>query len=145
MTEKALYPNNLRFDLSADQIKALGEEIQAKSQAHLDLIAATQDPTWETILQLSDESAIFGSGFSNCYFPSYVSADKNIRDASSETYTKLEAYAIEKSFRHDVYSVVQRYAQKHDASKFNAEENRFLEKVLEAYERKLLRVSLRIW
>lgn len=70
------YPNALRFDLSSEQIVELGEKIIAESKDTLNAIAAVEHPTWDTILQISDESAVFSSSFSNCYFPAYVSTDK---------------------------------------------------------------------
>jgi Zn-dependent oligopeptidase len=66
---------------------------------------------------------------------SYKAYSSSIRDVSSEAFTKLEAYQIEKYFRHDVYSVVKHYAEKHDSAGHTPEENRFLEKVMESFKR----------
>jgi len=84
---------------------------------------------------LADEEAQFAIQLSNCFFPSNVSTDKSIRDVSTAANRDLEAYQIEKQFREDVYQVVKQYSTTHDPSKFTPEENRYLVKTLEAYDR----------
>lgn len=75
MTDK-VYPNALRFDLGPTEIVELGQKIIEESKQTLDVLAKTEDPTWDTILLLNDEASVFASEFSNCYFPSNVSPDK---------------------------------------------------------------------
>jgi Zn-dependent oligopeptidase len=150
------YPNSLRFDLSPDEIRKSADTIIASSRARLDAIVASVDALMSeqsavflnTPMQaLSEEDFEFGVASSNAYFPSQVSADKAIRDASTEANQKLEAYSVEKELRHDVYVAVKRYVNHLDSmakrangsgtweSLFSTEEVFFTRKILQGFER----------
>eukprot|EP01122_Echinamoeba_exundans_P003129 TRINITY_DN1327_c0_g1_i4.p1 TRINITY_DN1327_c0_g1~~TRINITY_DN1327_c0_g1_i4.p1 ORF type:complete len:695 (-),score=120.32 TRINITY_DN1327_c0_g1_i4:47-2131(-) len=155
---KTQYPNNLRFDLTPEEIRNSADTTIAASKARLDAVVASvgvlvtqklQRPQFaETPMQaLSDEDFEFGVASSNAYFPSQVSADKSIRDASTEANQKLEAYSVEKELRHDVYLAVKRYVEHLDSiaksenasasweSLFSTEEVFFTKKILQGFER----------
>lgn len=159
------YPNSLRFDLTPEQLKDSASTIIDASKARLDAIAKSVDglivkhttasvPFGETPMQaLSDEDFQFGLASSNAYFPSQVSADKSVRDASTEVNQKLEAYSVEKDLRQDVYQAVKRYvthltglAEKQRAGStwadlFSTEEVYFTKKILQSFERNGLHLA----
>ena len=70
-------PNKLCFDLSAEDIAKLADQLIEQSKKRLDQIAAVTDPTWANCIQaLADEEAEFATLSSMCTFPSQVSALK---------------------------------------------------------------------
>jgi len=125
----------LRFDLSAKDIEALAQTIIKESKETLDLIAKECHHAWSTIEKIAAEEAIFEVSGSNCGFPSQMSTDKSIRDASTEARKVLDAYQIEKNFREDIYQIVKKYSALHHTSEHTPEENRYLTKLLETFDR----------
>lgn len=137
MTSKA-YPNSLRFDLSADQIKDLAEQIIHKSRSTLDTLGSkvAEFPTWDNTVQpFLNEYQSFFSEYSNCYFMGYVSDNKEIRDASVEANKMLDAYSIEKSTRKDMYLMIKNYVEKNPNEVLDDEQKYVLKKILKEFER----------
>jgi thimet oligopeptidase len=127
------YPNQLRFDLSAEEITAWPAKIIEASKKALDEIASTLSaPTWEkTIQTLLDEDAAYGTSVANCTFFSHVHTEKPIRDASTDAEVVLDKYSIEKSQRYDVYLAVKAYVE-HQMSKdaLNTEQKYAMEQIM---------------
>lgn len=112
-TSEKVYPNSLRFDLTAEEIAALPEKIIARSKASLDEIAATvASPSWSATMQkIFDEDAEFTSTAANCTFFGHVHEDKAVRDASTDAELVLDKYSIERAQRYDVYLAVKAYVE----------------------------------
>lgn len=137
MTTKT-YPNSLRFDLSAQEITSLADQIIETSRTTLDNLVNLEidQPTWDNTVQpFLNEYQSFFAQYSNCYFVGYVSADKEIRDASVEANKKLEAYSIEKNSRKDVYLKIKAYPEKNPNESLDNEQKYVLKKILKDFER----------
>eukprot|EP01116_Phalansterium_solitarium_P020301 TRINITY_DN5937_c0_g1_i1.p1 TRINITY_DN5937_c0_g1~~TRINITY_DN5937_c0_g1_i1.p1 ORF type:complete len:776 (+),score=281.64 TRINITY_DN5937_c0_g1_i1:314-2329(+) len=135
-----VYPNRLRFDFSAEEIKTKTAEAIASSKKTLDDIAAipTEQRTFEnTIRALALEESELATLSSSLYFPSYVSSSKDVRDAANEATQALEAYDVEKDTREDLYQAVLGFKQRNpeQAAALQGEDKRFLDKVLLDFER----------
>jgi Zn-dependent oligopeptidase len=150
----------LRFDLTTATLETETTRIMEESKNLLDKIVkdtastianlkSAADVKFEDspLQALADEDAFFTTQFSNCYFPSQVSADAQLREASVAANQKLEAYSIEKDLRADVYKAVKDYldhvsslANAREANQtyknlFNTEQNYFIYKVMLNFER----------
>jgi len=139
------YPNELRWDLSVEAIQKKTAEIMEQSKKTLDEIAAipAKDRTFRnTIHALDTESGVFTTECSSCTFPAHVSPSKEIRDVANDSSKKLSAYEVQKSTREDLYLAILDCKKNciNDAS-LTAEDQRLLDKTLEAFERNGLGLS----
>lgn len=132
------YPNNLRFDLTAEEISAWPQKIIESSKKALDAIAKTSETgaTWQATIQpLMDEDAEFSRLSANCGFFAHVHADKTIRDASTEAEIALDKYSIEKWQRYDVYLAVKAYVEKQMPNdQLNAEQKYAIDQLMRDFK-----------
>lgn len=102
-----------RWDLTPEEIAALADAYIEDATATYDAVAAagsTRDgepPSWNSVCAPMCVEDIVGSIVdSTCTFPTHVSADKLIRDASNEAEQKLRAFQVETASRHDVFQAL---------------------------------------
>lgn len=127
---------HLDWTLGAENIVSLAEELIQHSRAVYDKIAATKaQPSWEaTVAPATYDDIYFHVVQSICTFPQHVSADKAVRDASTQADEKLSAYQVEVSCRYDVFQAVQAFAD--TKPQLGPEESRYVEKCLRGFRRK---------
>lgn len=140
----AAHPLKLRWDLTADQISALAAALVAQRKAKCDAVAAAHAAakaggpqlTWESIVQPLDEADVeCGILGQVAAFPREVSADKAIRDASTEAETQLKAHEVEADARQDVFEAVSAYAETAEGQGLTGERRRYLEHKLRDFRR----------
>lgn len=137
---KKAYPNRLRFDLGVNEITELGNQLMVNIKTALDNVVKipSKERTFEnTVRALAYIDGDYNSDWSCVYFPAHVSADKGIRDASTEMTKKLEAFNIEQELREDVYKAVLDYVQNNpeQVARLGPQEKRLLDKTIQGYER----------
>lgn len=132
-----------QFTLSAQAITELADKIIAEWKSTQDAIAAVTDNTYaNTLLAYANGENKFNNTSPMCTFPMEVSTDKEIREASSAASKKLEAFGIESNAREDVYNALVRYQKSlTSGEKLEPETERYLNKVLETFERAGLKLS----
>ncbi|KAJ3222122.1 hypothetical protein HDU81_010135 [Chytriomyces hyalinus] len=124
----------LTLNLPVDAITDLVEEVIARSKEINDKVAAAKGYTFEnTIKLLGDEDRTLQPLVSSFDFPSHVSADKAVRDASSAADTKWSAFCVETSMRKDVFLAVQKYAAKKEA--LDVDDQRLLDRIIRDFKR----------
>mmetsp|Transcript_18920 Transcript_18920/g.40817 ORF Transcript_18920/g.40817 Transcript_18920/m.40817 type:complete len:718 (-) Transcript_18920:432-2585(-) len=137
----ACTPVKLRWDLSVQEVEALGSALIKRCNTLLDnAVSAHTDSaqavTWAGVMQpLVEADAEFGVVESVCTFPGHVSADKAVRDACTAADTRLSAYAIESSARKDVYEAVLAFSETAEAKNLTGEKARCVQKKLLAFRR----------
>lgn len=130
--------NELRFDLTPQEIKAKAEEYKGSIQALLDGIASLKDGehTFEnTVKRISDFDGDHAGLETAIDFPQYVSTDKEIREASCTASTMLQDFGVECSMRLDVYQSLQKFASTADLNKLTPTEQRLVKHTLRDFER----------
>eukprot|EP01110_Echinostelium_bisporum_P008884 TRINITY_DN3178_c0_g1_i1.p1 TRINITY_DN3178_c0_g1~~TRINITY_DN3178_c0_g1_i1.p1 ORF type:complete len:193 (+),score=44.81 TRINITY_DN3178_c0_g1_i1:24-602(+) len=128
--------NRLRFDLDANEIKKLSEEVMSKVKSTYDTIAniGSGSHTFDnTIKPIAEMEADVYTQSSNLTFPAHTSTDKQIRDASSDAEKAFSAFSIEQTMREDVYKSVLKYTEKKE--KLDAQQTRLLERVVRDFKR----------
>jgi len=129
------YLNELRI-LGAEEIKTLANTLIENSRRVQDAIAAVRDGehTFENTLKaLADDQAIMATQGTNCSFPSYVSPNKEIRDASTDANVQLETFQIESEMREDVYHAILKFRDTKPT--LDPQAQRLLDKTIEDFER----------
>jgi thimet oligopeptidase len=99
----------LNFNLTPEELIKLGDEIIRRSREVHDRVAALPDDkcNFDTVIRPLAELENWSSGEENvATFLQYVSSNKEVRDASTETDKKLQEFAIESSMRVDLYERV---------------------------------------
>eukprot|EP00484_Ammonia_sp_Unknown_P000349 CAMPEP_0197022348 /NCGR_PEP_ID=MMETSP1384-20130603/3264_1 /TAXON_ID=29189 /ORGANISM="Ammonia sp." /LENGTH=798 /DNA_ID=CAMNT_0042450381 /DNA_START=101 /DNA_END=2497 /DNA_ORIENTATION=+ len=134
------YAGSVRFDLSAEAIKALVAEIEQETDAVMDGIAALDENdvnTNNTLLPLIQLGQRLSGVENSVCFLQNVSPSKEIRDASNEAEKELNKHAVEVSMRKDVYHKIKAYSEKckESIAGLDAEWRRFLEFTLRDYRR----------
>jgi len=101
------------WDLTPEEITALADAYIGHAKAGFDAVAVAgaadsgQPASWNSICAPLCADDIVGSIVdSTCTFPSHVSADKAVRDASNEAEKKLRAFQVETASRHDVFQAM---------------------------------------
>jgi Zn-dependent oligopeptidase len=122
--------------LSASEIPIYIAETINNSRKRQDNVASIENPTFENTVQvLADDEAKRESEQYACCFPSQVSPDLSIRNASTEADKKYEEFKIESSMREDVYRTLLRYKKNGDIQTRDQGSRRLLDKMLETFER----------
>jgi len=96
----------LDFSVSPDQILERTKAAINKATGELDIIGALrpEECTVETVIQaMAKSEAEFSISTTGLTFLSYSSTSKEIRDASREAEQLIDAFAIEKGMREDLY------------------------------------------
>ncbi|KAJ3081939.1 hypothetical protein HK102_002022 [Quaeritorhiza haematococci] len=104
------YQSKIRFDLDAQGIKSLTDEIIAKQKKVNDGIAALSpsECTFDTVIRPMGELENWATTLGgSCQFLQYVSTNKEIRDASAEAHQKLTDFDIEQGMREDLFRAVE--------------------------------------
>jgi len=102
-----------KWTLSCEEIKSGVEELVKNTRKHYDAIAALKGDQISTALAKITEADRFYDSQCNLYdFPSQVSADKAIRDASVEAEKVLSEFSVEMGARKDVFDVMCEYNSK---------------------------------
>eukprot|EP00656_Telonema_subtile_P057628 TRINITY_DN9523_c0_g1_i5.p1 TRINITY_DN9523_c0_g1~~TRINITY_DN9523_c0_g1_i5.p1 ORF type:complete len:132 (-),score=36.45 TRINITY_DN9523_c0_g1_i5:61-456(-) len=100
-------PNRLKWDLSAAQILELADATIVRGRAVYDQVAAVTEATFANTLQvIADYDSYAEVLGSMCTFPKDTSADKEIREASTEATNLINKACVECSMRFDVYEAV---------------------------------------
>jgi len=126
--------NDLKFDLTPEEIAKLTEECIEYSKKVQDEVANEKQPNFENVVKkLEDLNAFLGPIENSLTFMQHVSTDKLQRDASSESEKKLDAFIIESNLREDVYANVVKVRDLKE--NLDSVDKKLLEKTLQDYER----------
>jgi len=139
--------------LGVKEIQGLTDQLIEQTKKEFDAIVAipAADRTFaNTVLAIHDAEARWSTLSNNCTFPSYVSTDKEIREAryacillvflvwlivvSSAANEKLEAVSVEQYTREDIYRALQEADAKF-GSTLQPLEHRLLKKIMREFER----------
>jgi len=134
-------PIRLRWNLSAQQLLDLTNHTIEKSRAVYDAVAqSVTSPSWEATMQPMINDEILTSVLESvATFPQHVSANKEIRDASTKCEELLSAFGVETGSRLDLYQAIQAYASKNDV--LDHEKQRYLARTLRDFKRKGLHLD----
>lgn len=127
----------LNWELSASEIKDLGDDIIQRWRALDDSIAsqapneATFASTFGCMIDLGMELDPIENSIT---FPKNVSTDDSIREAAKSAEKALAAFGVESGMRRDVYLVLKSVSTRLGKDIMGSEEHRYVEKTLIAYE-----------
>lgn len=140
------FDNVLRFDLTPEQIKELSAEIIRAQQRVLDGVAALKEGwTWNNTLGAMEDIDCLTESFSSMVdFPGHVSADKTVRDASSDASKELQQFGIAAQMRVDVYESVLAFSKTEEAAQLQGERKRLLEHTLRNLRRNGLHLDAQL-
>ena len=129
-------PVRLSWDIPAQNIIPLANALIHRSKLVLDAALGTSKITWNSIIapQIKAE-AEFSTLENMLTFPSHVSPDKEVRDASREADKLLSAFLVEASSRKDMYDLFVTYSRTEDAKSLEGEEKRYLERRIRDFRR----------
>ncbi|KAG5421917.1 PRD1 [Candida metapsilosis] len=123
-----------QWNQTPQEVLQLAKEYATKEKSLFDTVASIEDPTVENVLnpftKFYDESA-FPIGQLSFY--QHVSADKALRDASTEAEQIIDQSSIEQWSRSDVYSVLKSLKEK--KPDLDPESQRYLDKTVLEFER----------
>lgn len=125
----------LDFSVSPDQILQKTKAAISKATEELDKIGALrpEECTVEAVIQaMAKSEAEFSVSTTGLTFLSYSSTSKAIRDASREAEQLIDAFAIEKGMREDLYKAFKAVKLPSDV---DGETTRFLEKTLKGFRK----------
>jgi len=135
---KPRYHNKHRWDLSPAGVKALAEEVIARTKAVLDAVASVPEGkhSWDTVMApLAEVSGSLAPLWNTAEFVAHVSPDPEVREASTEADQMLSAFRVEVGMREDVYKAVAAYAETEEAKKLTGEKKRLVERMLRDFKR----------
>ena len=132
------------WHISADDIKASCDAIQAESKAVLDTIAGALPSggkaacSWDAVISpLVTMDRDLEPRVSSLTFLKDVATGKEVRDASTAACAALSAYEVAAGMRVDVFQSVDAFASSPDnLAGFDAESKRFVEHVMRDYRRR---------
>ncbi|KAK6454064.1 oligopeptidase [Scheffersomyces xylosifermentans] len=122
---------------TAEQVGKIAEELIKEEKDTYDHIATVENPTLDNVLKpyvrLQHKNYLLENQVT---FYQYVSANKELRDASTKAEEAMEQASIEQSLRVDVFKV---FSKLHDTIKddvsIDAETKRLVDKVVKYYKR----------
>jgi len=138
----ANYPNLLRFDLNAKEIESTSDGVIQKVKDRLQHLVSIEKDNRNfenTFAEFAEMEGYYSPQISSCYFPSYVSSSKELRDAATAANKKIDMFFIDVYTREDVYRALvecKENLQKSGVfSKMRAIDLRLIEKTIEEFER----------
>lgn len=130
------YQNPLRFDLNAKSIEGLVDEIKNRITSVVDAIVRVPDGQHNvenTLLPLAEASQVCSSIKTCANFMAHVSADPEIRNASSAADEKLSAFDVELNMREDLYKAV--VDLRKNEPNLQGEHKRYVDRSIRDFER----------
>lgn len=111
------------------QVLEVADELIASEKKINDHIASIELPTIELLEEIIQQENEVGEKENIVSFYKHVSADKELRDASSDAIRKLLENSIEESARVDVYRVIKKLYESTKKEDLDPETYRFLDKL----------------
>ncbi|KAL1426769.1 hypothetical protein MTO96_017997 [Rhipicephalus appendiculatus] len=138
--EKGTAPGILRawdFNVSPEDLHTRASKIMDECRKICDKVGALQgdEITFEAVLgEIAEGQRIFANERLYLDLPMYVSAKKELRDASAEVSSKLNEFEIEIDMRTDIFEKLL-VLEKKDTSCLSPERKRFLERLIKLRKR----------
>lgn len=126
----------LKFDLSAEEIESVSNVEKEKLHATINQIAALRDTaaTFEnTVLKLDHASAEFSNVLTPVMFLKYISVDEKVRGAADKVETSVQQMFVDIFVREDLFLAI-KAAQKHSKN-IKPEETKLLDEYLVGFKR----------
>jgi Zn-dependent oligopeptidase len=130
-------PVKLQWDLTAEELTKLTEVAVARvREAYAKIAASKGNATYENTIQAMIDVDTWSYALTNvCTFPAHVSADKVIRDASTESEKAFDDLNVECSMNHEVYQAVSAYAASSEAAALEGEPKRLVDRLMRDFKR----------
>ncbi|KAL1426771.1 hypothetical protein MTO96_017999 [Rhipicephalus appendiculatus] len=138
--ERGTAPGVLRawdFNVTPEDLHTRASKIMDECRKIYDRVGALRadELTFESVLdEIAEGQRIFANEKLYLDLPMYVSAKKELRDASAEVSSKLNEFEIEIGMRTDIFEKLL-VLQKQDTSCLSPEKKRFLEKLIKLCKR----------
>ncbi|XP_075528899.1 thimet oligopeptidase-like [Dermacentor variabilis] len=148
-TENGTAPGILRawdFDISPEDLHARASKIMDECRKSCDKVGALQgdEITFESVLEeIAEGQRIFANERLYLDLPMYVSARKELRDASADVSAKLNEFEIEIDMRTDIFEKLL-VLEKKDTSCLSPERKRFLDKLIKLRKRDGLHLAAEV-
>jgi thimet oligopeptidase len=124
--------------LTPEKVAAGCEEAMRRCDEAIAAIVATPEAERtfaNTFAALESASDIVAQASGNYGFMSYVAEDDELRETARDWEQRISKYAVDLSFREDLYAAIKQYAAASEAAALAGEEKRLLERTLRDYRR----------